>query len=154
MSFQLYGAKVHVPPVLARALATGEEYELGSLLVVNGSGEYEECGADPASIAAVSLTATGVGSGPLYPVGRKEFPEFEAIGLLVEGQTFTAQYVGTIGTPQTAYGVTKGADGIWRVDFGKTGGTARVLFVKTVLAGPSASERVAVRVLVANIQIS
>jgi hypothetical protein len=105
-------------------IATGTVWKSGALLVP-AAGLWTECGADPAVIGGVSLDEVGDGSGILVPIGRREFPPYTCGGLLVtEDILFSGPYVGT--PALGLFGVTKGADGIWRVDFAKTGGTARV----------------------------
>jgi len=154
MSFRLYGADNQLPPHGTRPIASGEEFETGSLLLVDAAGAYVECGANPALVAAVSTGPAGVGSGPLFPVGTREFPPGMVTGTKAGGPRFSAEFVGALGTPQVAYGVTAGADGQWRVDFAKTGATARVTFLESVNNGISPVGRVIVRFLDANVQPS
>ena len=59
------------------------------------------------------------------------------------------------GKIQEAYGVTKDADGLWKVDFAKTGLTARVkLISKEWTEAPLNRNRVEVVFLAANVQIN
>lgn len=111
-------------------IATNAAWRSGSLLLVNGSDQWEECGADPALIGGVALDEVGDGVGPLVPTGRREFPLFNAGAIVVTPDTlFSGPYVGV---PQIGnYGVVKGTDGIWRVDFTETVNTrVRVVDVK------------------------
>lgn len=109
----------------------------GSLLFVNGTDQWEECGVDPALIGGVSLDEVGTGTGPLVPIGRREFPPGTCGAIrTTNGRMFNGPYVGTpqIGT----YGVIKGIDGVWRVDFAEVVNIrVRVVDVKDSVAGPS-----------------
>jgi hypothetical protein len=116
------------------SVATIASWRSGALLTLNlTTNQWEECGTDPALIGGVSLDEVGSGAGPLVPTGRREFPPLTCGACLVTPNVeFMAMYTGTpdIGD----FGVTRGADGIWRVDFAKTGASARVRVVdiKTV----------------------
>lgn len=114
------------------ATATNATWKSGALLTVNASDQWEECGADPANIGGVSLDEVGDGAGPLVPTGRREFPPYTCGAITVDEHTvFSGPYVGT---PQIGnFGVIKGADGVWRVDFNETTNTrVRVVDVKSV----------------------
>ncbi len=153
MSFRLHGAQKQIPVHRQRALADTADIKEGALLLVDGSGLYDECGTNPALIAAIAKSDAGVGSGPEYPIGSKEFPPGYMQGLVVSAEMdLTALYTGTLGTVGTAYGVTKGSDGVWRVDFAKTGGDARVEYIKNLDVGPIDHQRIVVRILAANVQ--
>ncbi len=114
-------------------VATNAAWKSGALLFVNASDQWEECGADPAVIGGISLDEVGDGTGALVPIGRRENPPYTCGGLLVTAEElFSGPYVGTpaIGT----YGVVKGADGIWRVDFAETVNTrVRVVDIKSTV---------------------
>ena len=119
------------------AIASNASWLSGSLLFVNGSDQWEECGADPALIGGVSLDEVGSGAGPLVPLGRREFPNFTCGAIrTTDGRMFNGPYVGT---PQIGnYGVVKGADGVWRVDFNETVATrVRVVDVKNAVGNES-----------------
>lgn len=143
-------AEVRVKPIVA----AGAWLE-GAPLVVDANGNYAEAGADPALIYAFSTHDVGTGSGSLYPVGTKEFPPGKCIGVRAEDNLFAPMYTGTL--PANAggdYGVTKGADGIWRVDFAKTGASARVRLVSIDwTTAPLSVGKVLVRVLPANVGV-
>ncbi len=104
------------------AIATNATWKSGAAIFVNASDQWEECGADPALIGGFSLDEVGDGVGPLVPIGRREFPPYTCSGLLTtESVVFAGPYVGT---PQIGnFGLLKGADGIWRVDFAETTNT-------------------------------
>ena len=115
------------------AIASNASWLSGALLFVNSSDQWEECGADPALIGGVSLDEVGTGAGPLVPLGRREFPNLTCGAIrTTDGRMFNGPYVGTpqIGT----YGLLKGTDGVWRVDFAETTNTrVRVVDVKNAL---------------------
>lgn len=141
--------RVRVRPVVAAGV-----WELGAALLINAAGEWAECGADPALIGGFSEHAVGTGSGALYPVGTKEFPPGKCIASLAEGNIFSADYVGTL--PANAggsYGIVKGADGLWRVDFAETVNTRVLLVSIDEELAPTNRHRVQIRVLPANVQI-
>jgi len=153
MSFRLGEVRKVLPRIRQRALANANPMTIGALLLVNGAGLYDECGADPSAIAAITLSPAGPGSGPEFPLGSKEFPPGFMQGVVLDSFIdYIALYVGTLGTVGTNYGVTKGTDGVWRVDFGKTGGTARVRLIEVLDSAPLSDPRVGVRFLAANIQ--
>jgi hypothetical protein len=93
---------------------------------MNGSGQWAECGADPTSVGAVSAERVGSGAFPLVPsTGSYEFPPGYCRGFKVTNeQEFEAGYTGTRPSQLGgSYGVVKGADGLWRVDFTDTTNT-------------------------------
>lgn len=152
MSFRLSGARKVLPTTRQRALADANDIEQGSLLLVDGSGLYDECGTNPTSVAAVALSAAGVGSGAEFPIGSKEFPPGYLQGMVLSADDdYDALFTGTIGTVGTDYGVTKGSDGVWRVDFSKTSNDV-VRYIRNLDSGPIDSPRVVVRFLAAIIQ--
>lgn len=153
MSFRIAKAEKVLPRTRERALATATLTK-GALLTVNGSGQYAECGADPAAVAAVALSAAGTGNGAEHPIGYKEFPPGYMQAVLVSADLdFIAEYVGALGTIGTAYGVVKGADGVWRVDFGETSSTV-VTYIENPDVGPMDFPFVLVRFRAAVIQPS
>ncbi len=111
------------------AISAVASWRSGALLTLNlTTNQWEECGADPALIGGASLDEVGSGSGPLVPTGRREFPPLTCGACLVTPNVeFHAPFVGTADVGD--FGITKGADGIWRVDFAKTGASARVRVV-------------------------
>jgi len=143
-----------LPLAREKAVASGGAWEDGGLLLVNASNEYAECAADPASIFAVALHAVGAGSGALYPVGRKEFPPNRAQGIWAGHEFgFIADYAGTLGTPNTAYGVVRSADTFWRVDFAETVNTRLTLTDIAQTVAPLSQRRVRVKFLTANVGV-
>lgn len=126
MSFRPAGLESQsiINPV-EKALASGEDFEAGALLLVDGSGDFAECGADPATIAAVSLTGAGAEPGDFRMVSNREFPPGVIQGFpLLEGRRFSAEYIGTLPS-QTGglFGVAEDSDGQWKVDFSETTAT-------------------------------
>lgn len=122
-------------------LAAAQTFKTGALVLRDGSANIAECGADPAVIY-------GVAEEP----ATKEITD--ATKIIVQKATETSKWwFPTNVAPTSAnsgvnYGVTKDADGIWYVDFTKTGGTARV-YVHQV---DTDTNRVEVSVLAANRQ--
>lgn len=107
-----------VPPLVERALAAGYAEAQGALLVVNGSGQYAACGADPPLIAAVANGPGGTDTSGFNILGTKEFPPGYMQGIPLAGNRFRAPYVGTLPAADGGqYGVIRDADGIWKVDF-------------------------------------
>lgn len=153
MSFKLANPDGQTaPPIVERNLATGSAFPQGSLLLVNGSGEYAECGADPASIAAVAATPCGADTSGFNILGRKEFPSGRMQGINVTGQVFRARYVGTLPAADGgSYGVVKDTDDAWKVDFAETVAT-RVKLVGRLTNSPENQPEVLVEFLPANIQ--
>ena len=157
MSFIVARAKSQsIPKVRALPAAAASSFTLGAALLMNASGEWAECGADPALIGAFAEHPVGTGAGALFPVGTKEFPPGECIGSLVSNdQEFTCDYAGTLPAAiGGTYGITRGADGIWRVDFAKSAANQRVKLTSIAeTASPLGRRRVTIQVLPANVQI-
>lgn len=155
MSFKLARAKSQsIPRVKEKAYAPGSTFTKGALLVVNGSNQYAECGADPASVAAVSLVAVGPTTEIGNHLGVSEFPPGYAQGEAVQDEVeFRAQYVGSLpANPGGSYGVVKGADGLWRVDFSET--TALVVkYLRSLASSPENLPEVIVSFLGAVVQV-
>ena len=138
--------------IVQRALASGSAFPQGTLMLVNGSNEFAECGADPASIAAVSATACGTDSTGFNILGKKEFPPGYMQGITLEGRKFRAKYVGTLpAVDGGSYGVVKDTDGQWKVDFTDTTAT-RVKLVGRLTGSPENQAQVLVAFIPANIQ--
>jgi hypothetical protein len=155
MSFILARAKSRsIPRVRDKALAAGAAFELGALLLVNASDEFAECGADPASIAAVAESGAGASTEIGAHLGKKEFPPGRMQGTWVgDDVEFRARYVGTLpGAAGGAYGVVRDTDSKWKVDFAETVNT-RVRFVRSLAASPENVPEVIVTFLAANVQI-
>lgn len=92
--------------------AAAQTYLQGALVVLDGSKNVTECGADPASIY-------GVANGPAgkHPEGAT----VTTISKAFNGQKFWMAFdIGTTATraanENKPYGVAKGADGIWVID--------------------------------------
>lgn len=155
MSFKVARAKSQsIPRVRERPLAAGASFPLGSLLLVNASGEYAECGADPAAIAAVSESGAGVDASIGSHFGRVEFPPGKMQGTAVQDEVvFRARYVGALPAADGGlYGVVKDADGLWKVDFGETVNT-RLKLVGRLTDSPENVPEVLVSFLAANVQV-
>lgn len=155
MSFILVepGVGGTVPRIVEKDLAGGYAALGGALLLVNGSGQYAECGADPALVAAVANSAGGADTSGFNILGRKEFPSNRMQGIAVQGfRVFKAKYLGTLpGADGGTYGVTRDSDSFWKVDFAKTGGTARVTLVGRQTQSPENQPYVLVSFLAANV---
>lgn len=154
MSFrQADTAHGNQPRTVERNLASGSSFEQGALLVVNGSGEYAECGADPASIAAVAATPCGTATSGFQILPKREFPPGKMQGINVgKNVRFRAKYVGSLPAANGGnYGVVKDSDGLWKVDFTDTTAT-RVKLVDRLTNSPENQPEVIVEFLDANIQ--
>jgi hypothetical protein len=145
----------HTPLVRELPVAVGEAFVKGALLIRDGAGAWAECGADPAAIGAVALSNYQVDNSGFSPLGRTEFPPGFMQGMAVQGeQVFHAEYVGALpAVDGGSYGVTRGVDLVWRVDFGKGGGDARVRLVGRWTDAPINRNRVMVSILPANVQV-
>lgn len=152
MSFRPFG-DVKVPLTKERALASGGAWEVGALLVVNATGEYEEAGADPATINAISLVPAGADTTAAFGstagfniTNRKEFPANKIQGMSPLSGTglWTADYVGSLPAAETGqFGVVRDTDGFWKVDFNEI--TALVVnYVRNLNASPELVHRVVV----------
>lgn len=152
MTFIVKPTDESVPETQERAVYSGSDWKEGALVLVHSDGTFKECGADPASIAGVARSDVGTGSGAEYPIGSKEFPPGYCQAVLLKpGMKLTAEYTGTMGTVGTAYGVVRGSDGKWRIDFTETG-TAQFKLVRDLSAAPLDSNRVEVVVVTSFIQ--
>lgn len=153
MSFKLASAdKAAVGSIVERNLAAGSAFNQGSLMLINGSGEYAECGADPAAIAAVAATPCGADTSGFNILGRKEFPsgKMQGISLTVD-RLFRAKYVGALpGANGGLYGVVKDADNDWKVDFAEVVNT-RLKLIGRLTNAPENIPEVLVVFLAANI---
>lgn len=123
---------VAIPSVRQLAVSgSGNNTWLKGAPLILSSGTFVEAGADPATIGGIALHDVGAGTGRLYPTGRKEFPpNFAQAVQLEDFQTWTALFLGTLPTTiGSSYGITKDTDNKWKVDFAKTGGSARGVLV-------------------------
>lgn len=156
MSFKLARAKSQgIPRVKERALVAGSAFKIGALLLINGANEYAECGADPASIAAVSQSGAGASTETGNRTGKEEFPPGFMQGILVQDEVeFRSKYVGALpGAIGGSYGVIKDADGFWKVDFNETVAT-RVKYIRSYATSPENLPEVGSIFLAANVQVS
>lgn len=141
-----------ITPARELPLADSEDFEPGALLLVS-SGEFAECGADPSAVAAVAVTGAGPDAEGFRLPARKEFPPNRIQGIIIqEGQRFSAEYVGTLGSIGTAYGVVKDSDNNWKVDFTDTTNDVVTLVDIDGTAAPLSHPRVIVTFLPAVIQ--
>lgn len=148
------GKQQSVPEVRELAVASGAAFEKGALLVQDANGDWAECGADPAAIAAVAESAYGTDSDGYGGHGKKEFPPGKMQGTLVQGEVrFKAAYVGTLPAANGgSYGVVRDTDNKWKVDFAETVAT-RVKLVNRFTNAPENQALVEVVFLAANVQI-
>jgi len=124
-------------------LAAAQTFKIGAAVLMDGSQNIAECGADPASIYGFAA-----GAATKDPQDATKQIVYKAF----EGQKFWMQ---TSVAPAASnrgvnYGITKDADGIWYVDFTKTAGVAR-MYVHDI---DTDTVRVLVSVLAANRQIA
>lgn len=111
-----------LPPITERAAKSGSTWIMGALLKIT-AGEYEECGADPTRVDAVSLSGVGPDTSGFNRLGVKGFPPGFCQGVeTMEGKRFSAEFVGDIDAAVEGvnYGVVRGGDKVWRVDFTET----------------------------------
>jgi hypothetical protein len=142
-----------VPRTIEKDLAAAQAFNDGALLVVNVDDDFAECGADPALVAAVSVSAAGSDTTGFNRFAKKEFPPGKMQGIALRGNYFTAEYVGTLPAADGAeYGVLRDTDSDWKVDFNEVA-NPRVTLVGRRTASPESVARVIVTFLSANIQI-
>lgn len=156
MSFREARAKSQsIPRVVERPLAAGSLFVQGALLVLDANAAWAECGADPAAIGAIALSGAGVDTSIGNRLGKTEFPPGYMQGMAVQDEVmFRAKYTGTLPAADGGtYGVTRGGDLIWRVDFAKTGASARVKLIRRLTNSPENVPEVLVVFLLANVQI-
>lgn len=124
MSFKLARAKSQsIPRTLEKALAVSQVFLEGALLLVDGNGNYAECGTNPTSVAAIALSGAGPDTSIGNHLGRTEFPAGYMQGMAVQDEVqFRAAYLGTLPTVNGgSFGVTRDTDNRWKVDFTKSG---------------------------------
>lgn len=156
MSFKLAHLKgARIPPTLTKDGAAGADWLAGALLVMDANGDWAECGADPASIAAVALGDYGADTSGFVRTGRKEFPPGQAQAVAVANEVaFRAQYVGALpAAVGGSYGVVLDADNKWKVDFGDAVNTRVKLISLRPTEAPINDNEVVVVFLAANVQI-
>lgn len=138
--------------IVERPLAAAYAEEQGALLVVNGSGQYAACGADPALIAAVADTPGGTDASGFNILGHKEFPAGYMQGINIRDRVFRAFYVGALPAADGGqYGVIRDSDGFWKVDFNEVDNPVLVL-VGRLTASPESQAEVLIKFLPAVIQ--
>jgi hypothetical protein len=155
MGFRLARAKSQsIPRVRELPLAAGSSFPLGSLMLVNGSGEFAECGADPAAIAAVSESGAGADTSIGSHFGIANFPPGKIQGTAVQDEVvFRATYVGSLPAADGgSYGVIKDATLGWSVDFAEVAAT-RIKLVGRLTNSPENVPEVLVVFLAANVQV-
>ncbi len=154
MSFQLaYPNGLKVPRIVEKSLAAAQAFEAGALLVADASDNWAECGANPASIGAVSISPAGTDSTGYVRFGKREFPPGKMQGIALTGEFFTAKYLGGLPAANGAsYGVVRDTDLFWKVNFADTT-NLRVKLVDRRTASPENIARVVVNFLAANVQI-
>lgn len=155
MSFKLARAKSQsIPRTKQKALAAGSAFKIGALLLVNGSDEYAECGADPASIAAIAESGAGASTEIGNRLGKEEFPPGFMQATAVQDEVeFRARYIGSLpGAAGGSYGVVRDSDLFWKVDFTDTVNT-RVKFLRSLAGSPENVPEVIVVFLAANVQV-
>lgn len=123
-------------------LAASQTFKTGAFVYMDGSGNITECGADPATIYGLSEEPAGneVTDGTKILVGRATE---EARWWI---QCTSAPAAANRGV---SYGIVKGSDGVWLVDFTDTTNTR--VYVHQV---DTDTNRVEISVLAANRQIA
>jgi hypothetical protein len=159
MSFQLAhpgsfgGSGAGVPRIIEKSLAAAQAFKEGSLILADASDNYAECGADPAAIAAVSVSGCGADASGFNRFAKIEFPPGKMQGIAVNGTVFIAKYIGGLPAANGAsYGVVKDADLFWKVDFTDAVNT-RLKLLDRRTNSPENIARVVVSFLAANVQI-
>lgn len=124
-------------------LAAAQTFLRGALVVLDGSKNVTECGADPASIYGVALEPAG-----LNPEGAL----LCTVGKAYDGQKFWASCTSAptkAANENKPFGVVKGADGTWVVDLTETVNTR--VYIHQV---DEDTQRVLFSILEANRQIA
>lgn len=161
IGFQMAAPHVGTGGKMARIIElpiAGGYAEAQGALILAVAGAFQACGADPASIGAVSLTPGGADTSGFNELGRKEFPPLTMQGICLEDQLFLAPYIGTPGAVNALFGVIRDSDGVWKVDFNETVNT-RLVFLgfpdksPADAAGAGQDSLALVRFLAANIQL-
>lgn len=142
------------PKIREKAVAVGQVFSLGALLLVDSNGAYAECGADPAAIAAVAESDFGPDLSGFNRLNVSGFPPGYMQATSIESeQAFHAEYVGALpAAPGGSYGVVRDTDGRWKVDFGETTAT-RLKYVKPWGEAPLNRNRVVVIFLPSVVQV-
>lgn len=125
--------------------AAAQSYLQGAFVYLDGSGNVNECGADPIQIYGVACGPAG------------KHPEGTTVTTISKAEGFTKFWMQCATTPSAAnqsnsYGITKDANGIWNVDLAKTDPGQTRVFVEQV--DTSGTNMVLVHVLDAYRQIT
>ena len=169
MAYQMRVARINsgaVPAVAGLTTLTGQTFLLGEMVVVNSDGYLTVCGADPALIAGVALQGAFSGPGndmansPTVITGQNLST---SVAIANAATVFLAELTNSSSTrvapTQTdiggIYGVTA-YSGVWTIDKGKTGGSARVQVVGIAVPpdGSSVTGVVEFVVIAANRQLA
>lgn len=155
MSFQLaFPLAQSVGRSQDRPLAAAQAFNAGALILVDANGAVAECAADPAAIAGVAESGCGADTSGFNVLAKKEFPPGRMQFFTVKNRQFSCKYIGGLPAADGAtYGVTKDADGDWKVDFTKNAANQRVKLIGRRTSSPENIARVIVEVLDANVQI-
>lgn len=156
MSFQLANLRGSMlPRMVEKTVASGQSFNRGALLLMDSNGQYAECGADPAAIAAVANSDYGTDTTGYIRTGHKEFPPGSMQGISIANQVvFSAEYVGTLPAAEGgSFGVVKDTDGRWKVDFTDTTNQRVKLVGLSWTQSPLNRNRVIVEFLSANVQL-
>lgn len=155
MSFQLaYPEGVRVPRTVEKNLAAAQAFEAGALLVADGSDNWAECGANPASIGGIAIAPAGTDTSGFNRFAKREFPPGK-MQAIAPGPTvfFTARYLGSLpGANGASYGVVRDTDLFWKVNFADTT-NLRVKLLDRRTNSPENIARVVVSILAANVQV-
>lgn len=154
MSFQLaHPDGVRVPRTVEKNLAGGYAELEGALVLADASDNFAACGADPASIAGVTVAPGGADTSGFNRFAKKEFPPGKMQAIALTGIVFSARYIGGLPAANGAsYGVVRDTDTYWKVDFTETVNT-RLKLVDRRTNSPENIARVLVIFLAANIQV-
>jgi hypothetical protein len=142
-----------LPRTVEKPLAAAQAFERGALLLLNGSDQFAECGADPASIAAVAASPAGTDASGFNILGKREFPAGYMQAYAIQGnKRFRARYTGSLpGADGGLFGVVRDTDALWKVDFTETVNT-RLKIVGRLTNSPENLPEVLVEFLAANVQ--
>lgn len=151
MTFRVKPVADGVPETQTRPWTSTAFFE-GAPLIVHSDGSFREASADPATFAAFALSDVGTGSGAEFPVGTREFPPGQVQGVMIRaGMKFLAEFVGT--PAEGSFGMVRGADGRWRVDFTETT-TTQLRFLRRYDVSPLSVPLVEVSILAAAVAIN
>lgn len=107
------------PKTIEKPILVGYAEAEGALLAYDGT-NFVACGADPAQIAGVALTPGGADTSGFIILGRKEYPPNTMQAILPKDQEFKVPFLGVLpATSGDNFGVTRDADGVWKIDFNK-----------------------------------